>query len=827
MAPPTLSDYLKKEGAQVKNLQTLLNHYGELYQFYSDKLPNNKYINFLEENLFKDGFSTMPPAVFDFISLRPDQMSLLKPYVRFYKVFRLKNNSTKQFEIPFENKTDLSSIEDPQAYIGTPFPFAAQRFNGPIALLESVSIREGADTGRGTTIREITFARVGINIFLQDAKLLFKNWGDKQYPIFYKDFIAAQTRSKSRGILGTHLRMDLGYNVPDDASPELRAIAMTKTSFKLFPVGLANNLNYNEEGTLSFSVDLKAEFDVLHDDINVLNPKYYKKVRQANNMLVIEDEKDFSVDELEKKINDLNNREVTVKDELKKEKTKVDEKIDTKDPFIKKQEAVDNKRTETQLAKSSGAIPNTFSFITALYEAGLIYYFEIDNDTYKDYIQKIAKNQPVDVSDINFLPKRKKKTRIQPVDSLKNNPSKDSYFANTLRIKQFNTEEEEPTTFERVKFFYFGDLVDIMLNNAKGSGIGQDLDELGGEKQFSYLFGPILWVKNAKTKVVYNILNTPISLDMFMFQLNREIYQRQRENMGLNEFFSVFMKKFFDITMFGYEKAVAGKFIQEYTGKVSYIIDADKFNGSGSKFKQKISTFLPTSDTRDLFSAKLITAIPIELKRKLKKKSSQNIPIVYIGGPDKGPVRSANFSLSPEQGRAERELAKQIRGNVRTRDSIDDPLADGFMTSYLTNVNLRIMGNPFFRIGDLFFVDSIFVDGGFFLRKENKIFLTGYYRIQTINHDFSDAAEWFTNISAVHVGEPQENDSYSSFSGELPKLQSVNIADEANINRQAAIDIAAETSSVDKKPNAAIQGKASSGSTETPEAANPLSVSKK
>lgn len=826
MAPPTISDYLKKEGAQVKNLQTLLNYYGELYQFYSDKLPNNKYINFLEENLFKDGFSTMPPAVFDFISLRPDQMSFLKPYVRFYKVFRLKNNSTKQFEIPFENKTDLSSIEDPQAYIGTPFPFAAQRFNGPIAALEGVSIREGGDSGRGTTIKEITFARVNINVFLQDAKLLFKNWGSKQYPIFYKDFIATQTRSKSRGILGTHIKMDLGYNVPDDASSELKAIASIKTSFKLFPTGLANSLNYNEDGTLSFNVDLKAEFDVLHDDINVLNPKYYKQVRKANNMLVIEDEKNFSVDELNKKINDLNNREITVKDELKKEKTKVDEKIDTKDPFLKKQETVDNKRTEVQLAKKSGAIPSTFSFITALYEAGLIYYFEIDNDTYKDYIQKITKNQPVDVSNVNFLPKRKKKTRIQPIESLKTNPSKGSYFANTLRIKQFNTEEEEPTTFERIKFFYFGDLVDIMLNNAKGSGIGQDLDELGGEKQFSYLFGPTLWVKDAKTKVVYNILNTPISLDMFMFQLNKEIYQKQRQNMGLNEFFSVFMKKFFDVTVFPYEKNVAGKFLQEYTGKVSYIVDADKFNGSGSKFKQKISTFLPTSDTRDLFSAKLITAIPIEIKRKLKKKESQNIPIVYIGGPDRGPVKSANFSLSPEQGRAELELAKRIRGNVKTIDSIDDPLTDGFMVSYLTNVSLRIMGNPFFRIGDLFFVDSRFVDGGFFLRKENKLFLTGYYRVQSINHDFSDSAEWSTSISAVHIGEPQENDSYNSFSGELPKLQSVDIADEANINRQATVDFDAENSSVDKKPDSAAQSKASSGATETPGATNPISVPK-
>ena len=819
MAAPTYSNYLKKQGSQIKNLQILLGYYGELYQFYSDKLPNNKYITLLEENLFKDGFSTMNPSVFDFIELLPQQLSLLKAYVRFYRVFNLKNGGTKEVEIPFENKTDLTSIQDPQGYIGTPFPFASERFNGPVALLNSINIREGGQSGRGTTAKNLDWATVDMTVQLQDAKLLFKNFGTNKYPVFYKDFFGGQTTSESRGITGSYLKLELGYNVPDNVSAELKRIASVKTCYKLFPTGVASNLSYEESGGLAFSVSLGARFEIFNGDINILDPKYYKQVKKANNMLVLEDDKKLTEQSLDDTIDNFS---------LVNNKTNVNKKVESSEnSLIANKEEIDQQRIKTQLAASTGAVLNVFSFLAALYEAGLIYYFEIDNDTYKNYIQKISKGEPVDVSTVSFLPKRKKKTKLDPLDSLNKNPNKESYFANTLNVKQFNTDDDEPTSYERIKFFYFGDLVNIMLNNAQGTGVGQDLDRLGGEKEFSYLFGNIAWIKNAKTKVIYNILNTPISLDMFTFFLNREIYQRNRQRMTLNEFFSVFMKKYFDVAVLSYEKSVSGEFQQAYVGKVSYILDADKFTGANTKFIKKISNFIPTSDTRDLITAKFVAALPIEVKKSISK-SKQNIPKIYIGGADRGPIKNVNFQLSTQPKKAAREMARRYNGRVASKKSIDDdPLSLSFITTYISSVNMNMIGNPFFKLADSFFVDTRFVDGGFFQRTESEIFITGYYKITSVSHVFDGPSGlWHTSINGEFISTPEENDSYNSFSGELPSLQGVDIASAANINRQGTIDFDNERSNVDKKIETSNSSGALSKKTNESSNAEPVSVPK-
>lgn len=83
----------------------------------------------------------MSPQTSKFLELRPDELTLLTPYVRLYKKFKSKRNAKiKIFEFPFENKTDFSSFEDPQRYLNNDMPFVTPRFNGPIAYIEALSI---------------------------------------------------------------------------------------------------------------------------------------------------------------------------------------------------------------------------------------------------------------------------------------------------------------------------------------------------------------------------------------------------------------------------------------------------------------------------------------------------------------------------------------------------------------------------------------------------------------------------------------------------------------------------------------------------------------
>ena len=101
MAAPTLSDYINKQGKQVRNLQKFISYYGELHQYYSDQgLPESKFIYYLEENTYIDGFSTVPPEIRKFMALRQDQIAFLTPYVRLYKKMTSKGSKPKILEFP-------------------------------------------------------------------------------------------------------------------------------------------------------------------------------------------------------------------------------------------------------------------------------------------------------------------------------------------------------------------------------------------------------------------------------------------------------------------------------------------------------------------------------------------------------------------------------------------------------------------------------------------------------------------------------------------------------------------------------------------------------
>ena len=820
MATPTLSDYIKRKALEVSHLQTLINHYRELYQFYSDKLPDNKYINYLEENLLTEGFSTVPPATNSFMALRPDQFNFLYPYIRIYKRFNLPGGKTKKIEIPFENKTDLTSFNDPQSYIGEPFDFVSQRFNGPTAVLSGISIEEGGLEGHAVTSRDTDWVRINFDMFFQDPKLLFKNWGTKEFPLRYKDLFAIPGTEGLYNIV-----LEIGYNVPDGADDDLKLVSQSKLIYELYPDGRPANYDYEETGELSVRFELGGRFERIHDTINLLDQKYYKQLKKANNMIVLGDDEKVSTEEYEKQVQRLVDIRAGIKKEINEQNTSPDKRSQLKNNLTVIKETIRQKRIDIQLAKSAGAVPSSFPFITALYEAGLIYYFELDNDTFKDYITKVAKGRPVDVSDVNYLPKRKPKIRLEPVDFLNKNPQTGEYFSNTLKIKRFNVDEEESNS-EKIKYFYFGDLVQVILNNVKGTGVGQDLDKTG-DTEFAFLFGQVMWVKDEKTKVVYNILNTPISLDMFLFELNREIYQKNSNFMSLTFFLSTFMKRFFDVTVFSYEKAVAGKQSQRYFGATSYLLDKDKFR-SGSKFKKKLWNFAPTANTRETITARLITAMPLEQKINSNIAKKRNIPTFYIGGPDKGPLKKLSFSTSQLPLEAERLFAKAMRTNVDVQgQSINTPGDSSILVAAETRANITLVGNPFFTVGDLVFVDTRFVDGGYFTEQTSNILFTGYFGITSIFHRLSPGQGWQTNIYTEYSNPiDDENPSYNAAVGALPRPQYVDVADGANIGRQEILDTSGGNSTVDKKGTSA-GGSTSSAKPAEGTQATPLVVDEK
>lgn len=821
MAPPTLSQYIRKQGEQLKNIQKLLGYYGELYQYYSEfGLPDNKYIYFLEENTFKMPFSTLPPDTSNFLSLRPDELTLLTPYIRLYKKFRGKSSKIGIHEFPFENRTDFSSFNDPQSYLGNDMPFVTPRFNGPIAYLKTLSINYDGHKRKGASAADSNAVTVQLSMFLQDAKLLFKNWGSIDNQLQYKDLFAQQSGNNQYEIL-----IELGYNVPDGYE-KLQNIASRKLLLSVQPLSPTTNFDYDEQGQLNLSVTLRGRSNLLENGINMLDSKYYKQVKKKNNMIVLQDDEDVSVKKYEEELNQLIKEKNDTTKSLKNSADATSlQDIKNKKSLIKKSESLE-KRIQSraklvQLAKNIGANPESFSFITALYEAGLIYYFELDNEVYKNYIQKIAAGVPVDVSNLNLIPKRKQKLKLSGEDSLNKNFSRSTYFANTLKLKRLNYDEPDESNLEKIKFFYFGDLVNIILNDSNGTGVGQDLDRLG-RNALRYLFGNVTWIKDENTKIVYNILNTPISLDMFLFELNREIYQYNKKRMSIDEFFVDFMKRFFDTMILSTEKQKSGKEQQYYSAKDEFTFDRNKFT-SGSKFKEKLYNFLPI-DT-DTIGVRLISCFPTDydnITNKTRKK--RNIPNIYIGGPDKGPISKVSINVTNVRGLAEVASERNVKVNSYSDENISEVIDSSLLVHGRSSVQITSKGNMFFNLGDYVFVDTRFVDGGYFQEEGNTIFLTGNYQIISINHDF-DGSSWVTNYKAILIPTPntKQNKDYKAFSGELPTTQTVDISDQANINRQGIIkqdtskmSVSSKTSIVDSSESSGAAGGTAMANTTPP-----------
>lgn len=783
MAAPTLSDYINKQGKQVRNLQKFISYYGELHQYYSDQgLPESRFIYYLEENTYIDGFSTVPPEIRKFMALRQDQIAFLTPYVRLYKKMTSKGSKPKILEFPFENKTDFNSYDDPQRYINNDFPFLSDRFMGPTALLQDFTIKYDGLGGKGATPVTANAVTVDFSIIFQDAKLLFKNWGDLDNKLQYKDIFANPAGNNAYSIL-----LELGYNTPDAANSDIVDIAKYKLLFELVPNAAGTKFEYDETGQLKISITLRGWSDSKKEEINVLDQKYYTNVMKKNNMLVLDDNIKTSVDAYEKRLGQLNDLKIEREEQLKSFKStapKANKKMSVKKELIKIEREVAEKRRLVQLAKNIGAAPEVFPFITALYEAGMIYYFEMDNDIYKDYIRKIAGGEPVEVSNQTLIPKRKTKLKSSPEDVVKRTADKKAFFANTLKIKRFNTDEEEETNREKIKFFYFGDLISVMFNDKRNTGIGQDFIA-NGEDRFRFLFGPILWSKNKSTKVLYNILSTPISLDMFLFYINLEIYQKNRKRMSIGEFLSVFMKRFFDTIILSTEKQKTGEEIQSYTGKTQYYFDRMKFS-SGDKFKKNLHSLL-IQDTLDAVNVNLVTCYSFKSKITNSKAKKRNVPIFYLGGPDVGPLKKMSFTLASLPGFAELYATRNMQANANSDTSIGEVIDSSVLITQRTAINFSTIGNSFINLGDYIYVDTRFVDGGFFQEEENTIFFTGFYYIYSVQHSLNKKGQWTTTYIANFIPTDERDATYEAYAGDLPPDQNVNISEQASTTRTATL----------------------------------------
>ena len=117
-------------------------------------------------------------------------------------------------------------------------------------------------------------------------------------------------------------------------------------------------------------------------------------------------------------------------------------------------------------------------------------------------------------------------------------------------------------------------------------------------------------------------------------------------------------------------------------------------------------------------------------------------------------------------------------------------------------------------MNDKVYIDSRFVDGGFFQQKNNNLFFTGLFYIHSLEHSIS-GNEWTTNYSLLYSGE-LKTETYSASSAAPPKPQSAALMEEVKSNSSGTVNKGAAPKDSDKKKPDSKTSKSSTSKPEKP-----------
>ena len=112
-----------------------------------------------------------------------------------------------------------------------------------------------------------------------------------------------------------------------------------------------------------------------------------------------------------------------------------------------------------------------------------------------------------------------------------------------------------------------------------------------------------------------------------------------------------------------------------------------------------------------------------------KRRKKLNIPTIFLGGPDKGPLKSISYQPIHLRGLAALALSQQYNANKGDEDSVGDIDGDSVLITSKMRAQLTLRGNPFINLNDKVYIDSRFVDGGFFQQKNNNLFYQYEHKI--------------------------------------------------------------------------------------------------
>ena len=310
---------------------------------------------------------------------------------------------------------------------------------------------------------------------------------------------------------------------------------------------------------------------------------------------------------------------------------------------------------------------------------------------------------------------------------------------------------------EKIFFFFFGDLINTILKGSPGA----DVQKLLGE-DFKLLFSEFDYKEPhlpnvERNRKSYNLFWLPIEIGSFVDFLTTKVIGESKTVYSFLDFTHDFLQ--FIMSNIFNDLGVSGAFNNFKLDASPLELSNHDLNRLSPVVQQTpsaIELLLGDQTLRtmlDLTSANTSHALLLHAKKRAPRTvGNSNYRGNYIqdikrgifhfiaGGPSRGALKSIKFTDVKNE---------QFAVAVWRTTSGDDALAGSGPSILLPSkfsVKVRLVGNPYIQIGQLIYVDTKLVDGGYFIRE--KLSFGGYYTVVHVN-TFYSADKYETELEGI------------------------------------------------------------------------------
>ena len=343
-------------------------------------------------------------------------------------------------------------------------------------------------------------------------------------------------------------------------------------------------------------------------------------------------------------------------------------------------------------------------------------------------------------------PGKKKKTKAQPKTARRTM----SHSGEAIVWKKNPSYRGGDKTY----FFRLGDLLTTILER---EGFGDTLAEEA--PNFRVLLGEYDIPQNEREHIRMNLYDLPVSLEIFHIFVAQKIVGTGRKVYPLLQFTFDLLKFVIDKTQGVFGKAA--EFAQHGMLPVSFKMDmtsvdlptgplknASKENRDVIKLKNNEGN-LNTLYITNINNTANAFVLHASRKRKAGEttiyngRMSEDVPRgifhFFVGGPNRGLLKKVNFTQAKN---TLFSTALMRNGQAGGKESS----REGIILPSKFACDLTLVGNPFFYIGQMFYLNTSLISGGQF--EQEGILNGGYYIVTEVINDFAHD-RWETKIRGV------------------------------------------------------------------------------